>query len=128
MEKAGKKRRDIVFYSEKNGTMITVHNEAARAYSKYLEERPEVASYESCKLLDRGRLNSVQKTDIRGDYFKTDWVSDFYIHNADGTIGVREVICTNDLTRRAEVEKLELSRRYWSLMGVQDWKLVITRK
>ena len=50
--------------------MAVVHSEAARAYSKYLEERPEVASYEACKPLDATRLNSIQKTDIRGEYFQ----------------------------------------------------------
>lgn len=128
MEKARKKTRDIVFHSEKNGEMVTVHSEAARAYSKYLEERPEVLSYESCKLLERGRLNSIQKTDIRGEYFSMDWTSDFYIHHADGTFAVREVISESDLMKRAEIEKLELSRRYWAVAGVHDWKLVITKK
>ena len=66
MDRAGKKVRDISYHSPKTGGMVVVHSEAARVYSKYLEERPEVASYEACKPLDATRLNSVQKTDIRG--------------------------------------------------------------
>ena len=42
MDKAGKKTRDIAYHSAKNGGMVTVHSEAARAYSKYLEERSEI--------------------------------------------------------------------------------------
>ena len=65
MDRAGKKVRDISYHSLKTGGMVVVHSEAARAYSKYLEERPEVASYEACKPLDGTRLNSIHKTDIR---------------------------------------------------------------
>ena len=111
MDRAGKKVRDIAYHSAKNGGMVTVHSEAARAYSKYLEERSDVMSYEACKRLDATRLNSVQKTDIRGRYFKAQWSSDFYIRHADGTAAVRELVSAADLTRRAEVEKLELARR-----------------
>ena len=37
-------------------------------------------------------------------------------------------ISASDLTKRAEVEKLELSRRYWAALGVHDWKIVIAGK
>lgn len=125
-DKAGKKTRDVAYHSAKNGGMVVVHSEAARAYSKYLEERPEITAYEACKPLDATRLNSVQKTDIRGEYFKAQWSSDFYICHADGTAAVRELVNAADLTKRAEVEKLELSRRYWAALGVNDWMVVIT--
>ena len=128
MDRAGKKVRDISYHSGKNGGMAVVHSEAARAYSKYLEERPEVASYEACKPLDATRLNSVQKTDIRGEYFQGQWASDFFIRFADGTTGVRELVSAADLTKRSEVEKLELSRRYWAARGVSDWRIVIAGK
>lgn len=128
MDRAGKKVRDISYHSPKNGGMVVVHSEAARAYSKYLEERPEVVSYEACKRLDATRLNSVQKTDIRGEYFKAQWTSDFCVRFNDGTTGIRELVSASDLTKRAEVEKLELSRRYWAALGVSDWKIVIAGK
>ncbi len=97
----------------------------ARAYTKYLEERPEVASYEACKALELNRLNGLQKTDIRGEYFTQQWTSDFYISFTDGTAAVREIVRADALTKRAEVEKLELSRRYWASLGVANWKIVI---
>jgi hypothetical protein len=126
MDKAGKKTRDIAYHSAKNGGMVTVHSEAARAYSKYLEERSEITAYEACKPLDINRLGALQKTDIRGEYFREQWSSDFYIRHADGTAAVRELVSAADLTKRAEVEKLELSRRYWAALGINDWKVVIT--
>ena len=126
MDKAGKKTRDIAYHSAKNGGMVTVHSEAARAYSKYLEERYEITAYEACKQLDISRLDAIQKTDIRGEYFREQWVSDFYLQFNDGTATVRELVSAADLTRRSEMEKLELSRRYWAALGVVDWKVVIT--
>ena len=128
MDKAGKKTRDVAYHSAKNGGMVTVHSEAARAYSKYLEERPEITAYEACKPLDINRLDALQKTDIRGEYFREQWSSDFYIRHADGTAAVRELVSAADLTKRAEVEKLELSRRYWAALGVNDWMVVITEQ
>ena len=125
-DKVGKKTRDIAYHSGKNGGMVVVHSKAARAYSKYLEERPEITAYEACKPLDINRLDALQKTDIRGEYFREQWSSDFYIRHADGTAAVRELVSAADLTRRAEVEKLELSRRYWAALGVNNWKVVIT--
>ena len=127
-DKAGKKTRDIAYHSAKNGGMVTVHSEAARAYSKYLEERSDVMSYEACKPLDVNRLDTLQKTDIRGEYFKAQWTSDFCVRFSDGTTGVRELVSAADLTKRAEVEKLELSRRYWAALGVNDWMVVITEQ
>ena len=34
MDRAGKRVRDISYHSPKNGGMVVVHSEAARAYSK----------------------------------------------------------------------------------------------
>lgn len=125
MDRAGKRARDIKFHSKKNGKLVLVHSEEARAYTKYLEERPEVASYEAGRPLDAERLNVIQKTDIRGEYFTQPWASDFYIRFTDGTVGIREIVKAGALTKRAEVEKLELSRRYWAARGIANWKIVI---
>ncbi len=126
MDRAGKRVRDIKFYSNKNKSLTLVHSEGTRAYAKYLEERPEVASYEACRALDPNRLNGLQKTDIRGEYFTQQWTSDFYIGFVDGTYAVREIVRADALTKKAEIEKLELSRRYWASLGIANWKIVIT--
>ena len=124
MEKLGSKTRDIKFYSEKNQTMVMVHSKEARAYTKYLESMEQVASYVAGKPLDAERLKLVSKVDIRGEYFETQWQTDFYLIFTDGTVGIRELATAGDLTKRAEVEKLELSRRYWLGAGVTNWKIV----
>ena len=128
MDKPGKKVRDIRFYSEKNEKIMIVHSEGARAYSKYLEDREEVESYEVGKLLDEGRVKMVSRVDIRGEYISQEWTSDFVIKYQDGITGVREIIRPSDLEKRAEVEKLELSRRYWAMLGVANWKVVVLGK
>ena len=128
MDKSGKKVRDIRYFSEKNQKIMIVHSEGARAYSKYLEVREEVESYEVGKLLDEGRLLTIPRVDIRGEYRKQEWCSDFFIKYKDGITGVREIIRPSDLEKRAEVEKLELSRRYWAMLGVVDWKVVVLGK
>ena len=124
MEKLGSKTRDIKFYSKKNQTMVMVHSKEARAYTKYLESMEQVASYVAGKALDAERLQMVPRVDIRGEYFETQWQTDFYLIFADGTVGIRELAAAGDLTKRAAVEKLELSRRYWSAAGVTNWKIV----
>ena len=125
MVKAGTKFRDIRFRSMKNGCVMIVHSAETRAFCKYVEERTEVVSYEVGKALDPGRLKAVSRVDIRGEFFKQEWETDVYLQYEDGTVGIREVVRRSDLDKRAEIEKLELSRRYWKLFGVTDWKVVV---
>ena len=44
---------------------------------------------------------------------------------ADGRKEIREIINSGQLRKRAVVEQLELSRRYWSALDVSDWKVVV---
>ena len=124
MEKVGKKTRDIRFKSTRNKCVMVVHSPEVRAYCKYVEELQGLDSYEVSKALDQGRLRAVPRTEIRGEYFDCEWTTDVYLQYEDGTIGIREVVRRTDLDKRAEIEKLELSRRYWKLFGVTDWKVV----
>lgn len=124
MDKSGRKTRDIKFYSKKNEAMVIVHSKEARAYTKYLEDMEHVSSYVAGKAIDPVRLQMVSKVDIRGDYFKQSWESDFYVLFDEGTVAVRELTTAEALSKRAEIEKLELSRRYWNSVGVTNWKII----
>ena len=62
------------------------------------------------------------------DFLKQEWTTDFYLRFRDGTVGIREIVQQTALQKRAEVEKLELSRRYWAVLGVVDWKVVVLGK
>ena len=128
MNKAKTKSRDIHFWSEKNGKVMCVHTAAERAYARELEESDFVLSYETGVALEPERYAYVNPIDIRKDYFKTDWTTDFAVHFEDGTTGIRELVSIEGLAKRAEMEKLEFSRRYWALENVANWKIVIMEK
>jgi len=125
MRKCNEKGREIRFYSEKNQAFVTVRSKEERSYSKYLEDRKDVTAYEAGKKWSIEHLQQIPRVEIRKEYLSTLWQSDFYITFADGRTAVREVILPEMLTKLADVEKLELSRRYWQSLGIRDWKLVI---
>lgn len=126
MDKFGKKYRDISFRSEKNGKVVCVHSREAREYARILESDDTVECYDTCHLLDRERYQFVSPIDIRKDYFDVEWATDFVLHFTDGNIGIREIVTETMLSKRANIEKLEFSRRYWSASeSVRDWKIII---
>lgn len=125
MRKSGVKTRDIRFFSEKNDTMLCVHTSLERDYAKWLEDQPWVERYETGVLLDASQMDHVSRVDIRSSYFDTSWASDFMVTLADGRKEIREIITLWQLRKRAVVEQLELSRRYWSALDVSDWKVVV---
>jgi len=129
MDKLGKKRRDISFRSIKNQKVVCVHSREAREYARILESDSEIVSYEACFKLDRERYQFVSTVDVRKDYFDVEWATDFVLHFADGSIGIREIVTEAMLSKRANVEKLEFSRRYWSSSeSVRDWKIVLMER
>ena len=125
MRKSGVKTRDIRFFSEKNDTMLCVHTSLERDYAKWLEDQPWVERYETGVLLDASQMDHVSRVDIRSSYFDTSWASDFMVTLADGRKEIREIITLGQLRKKAVVEQLELSRRYWSALDVSDWKVVV---
>ena len=125
MEKAGVRTRDIKFFSEKNQAMVCVHSRKARDFAKWLEQQPWVVGYETCVPLELDKFPNVNPIDIRKEYMQIQWITDFLIQTADGRKSVREFVNTQDFTKKAIIEKLELSRRYWAVLSVSDWKLVI---
>ena len=125
MRKSGVKTRDIRFFSEKNDTMLCVHTSLERDYAKWLEDQPWVERYETGVLLDASQMDHVSRVDIRSSYFDASWASDFMVTLADGRKEIREIISSGQLRKRAVVEQLELSRRYWSALDVSDWKVVV---
>ena len=111
MEKTKAKSRDIQFFSEKNQKQLCVHSKLAR--------------YEVCEKLEKGQYSKINPVGIRKEYFTTDWSTDFILYYKDGRYGIREIVNEVFLKRRALIEKLEFSRRYWSTTSAIDWKIVI---
>ncbi|MEF9954363.1 MAG: hypothetical protein RR785_03765 [Clostridium sp.] len=128
MDKSGTKRRDISFYSDKNQGVVCVHSREAREYARILEQDETVMSYEVGYVLEKERYQFVSPLDIRKDYFSTEWQTDFVLHYEYETIGIREITTEVSLTKRATIEKLEFSRRYWSASEAADWKIVVMEK
>lgn len=124
MQKNDTRSMRITFNSEKNQSIINVNSKYERAYSRKLEEDNSVLSYKACVPLDVSLLNQMDFTDIRKQYRNIQWLSSFVIKYSNGETGVRELINTKNLSKLAEIEKLELSRRYWKLKGINNWKVV----
>ena len=128
MDKTESKYRDIQFYSLKNEALMSVHSRDARIYAGMLENDPHVVRYKCIRPLDPGFMGEVSRLGIRPDYFDTAWASDFWIENDDGSTSIREVVLGIQLIRKAMIEKLELSRRYWNRLDVGDWKVVVMER
>lgn len=124
MERAGERTRNIRFYSQKNNEIVCLHSKWARDYAKWLETQPWVSSYEASFPLDSDIIARISRAGIRADYLQAVWTTDFVLRCADGHKGVRELIQRQQLKKKAYVERLELSRRYWTATDT-EWMVVI---
>lgn len=125
MEKAREKTRDIKFYSEKNHAMICVHTAEARDYAKYLETQDGIESYETNYPLELERFSRVSPVGIRSEYLKMEWTSDFFLRDTAGRRSIHEIATPGMLEKRSVIERLELSRRYWSALDIQEWRIIL---
>lgn len=124
MERTGERTRDIRFFSNKNGDIVCLHSKWVRDYAKWLETQPWVQSYEADCPLDADIMGRISRAGIRTDYMQAGWATDFLICYADGHKGVRELVQQQQLKKKAYVERLELSRRYWAATDT-EWMVVI---
>ena len=125
MHKDKARTRDIYFFSQKSNQMMCVHSERAREHARRLEEDGGVESYEVNVQLNIDQYAYLSAVDIRASYFQTQWTSDFMVRYRDGRREIQEIVNVEDLKKRAVIEKLELSRRYWELMQVSKWCVVL---
>lgn len=134
MQKIKTQRQDFQFYSEKNKRIFIAHSLEAKKFADMLEEDKTVLSYQVCVPIDPQKLLKVSMVDIRKEYkpelnaTEPMWETDFLIEYATGKKAVRELSKDELLEKRAELEKLELSRRYWKSQGITDWKIVLFQK
>lgn len=125
MEKNGTRRRDIRFYSAKNDSVVLVHTQAARDYAKRLDSDQNVQSYVPGYPLNRERYQHISPVGIRKTYFETEWATDFFVTYSDGSTAAIELARQDDLRKRACVEKLEFSRRYWAEQDIGRWAVAL---
>lgn len=125
MKKKGLKARAIKFYSKKNEQIIVTYSNAEKEYLRKLDVEEHVKSYTTNFELDCERIKKLKETGIRKAYFDISWMTDLKIINNNGSIAVREFTSKEDLMKKATIEKLELSRRYWNSFQINDWKIVL---
>lgn len=127
MEKKNAKTREITFKSSKNSELRMVHNRTARNYAECLERDNKVESYRTnVPLVSLAEYANM--LGIRPAYQSEQWTTDFVVSGADGSVMVAEISDEESLKRKAIVEKLEISRRYWHSKGVNAWKIIIGKK
>jgi len=129
MNRVTANQRGIKFYSKKNGTTLTVCSEGMRHYASLLESDRHIAIYRVHEAFDMSEL-SVDSVDIRSDYMDIEspsgvWASDFWIEFDNGAYAIRELVDNASFGKRAVLERLELSRRYWAAQHITDWKVVV---
>ena len=127
MEKLAAKTRDIKFFSKKNGAMITVHSIWAKKYTEMLEEDSSIKLYRTNIALENWG-DKISTIGLRTSYLQTGWSSDFMLVMQDGSVAIRELMTADDLKKKAEMEKLEISRRYWKVAHVNDWGVGMVTK
>lgn len=120
------KTREISFVSTKDNLQKTVTNDFERTFAITLDADENVISYDCSVILED--INSrVSLRGIRTRYRNVEWASSFYVRYKNGERVVYEIVCESWLEKLTVIEKLELSRRYWSAVGTVDWKMVVVR-
>ena len=128
MKKKDDKVRNITFYSTKNKRIVTVHSEMAKGFAEYLEKDEKVLSYETDVTLSNLSL-TINTNGFRKSMIKGEWVSDFMVLEQNQLPKIIEIVSEEQLEKkRVCSERLELSRRYWSVAGISGWKVVIMKK
>lgn len=125
MKKKGLKARAIKFYSKKNEQIIVTYSNEEKEYVKRLDLDDLVRGYTTNFELDNIKVKELKDAGIRKSYFDISWMTDLKIVKHDGSIAIREFVNKEDLMKKANIEKLELSRRYWNSFQINDWKIVL---
>ena len=128
MNPKNQQKREIKFSSPKNNRLLVVNSEAAMSVASNLESDSNVVSYQPNWPLENDALNRISHVDIRASYFQKVWTTDFRLILRGGVPAVRELVTLNNLSVRAYLERLELSRRYWELLGVTNWKIIVVEE
>lgn len=114
---------EITFYSGKCAKNITVLGKEARTVAKLLERDTSVLGY-STMIPFQVNQSEISIVGIRPSYLSENWVTDFCVECADGSKFALEVAAKESMKKRAEIEKLELSRRFWKSRGIK-WKVAV---
>ncbi len=123
MKKKDAKTREITFSSKKNAAIRSVHSKAMRTVAELLENEENVIRYETGIEINASLITDV--TGIRPAYLKEKWTSDFRIYYEDGSIKIWEVLEEAQSEKKAALEQLEISRRFWKSQNVNNWDIIL---
>lgn len=124
MTQVGSQSMDIIFTGKKKLGTMTAHRREIVDYIKKLDDDEKVETYDVSVELEEW-ADTISLVGVRKAYHEADWTTDCLIQYKDGTQAVREFVKREWLKKRAEVEKLEISRRYWAARQVYDWGVYI---
>lgn len=126
MRNANKITMEIRFVSKKDGLVKLVSNRDELKFAQQLDEDDTVVRYQTSVPMENWTARTYS-TGIRKTYRETKWLTSFIVEYTDGTKAAYEVIREYHLEKRAEVEKLEISRRYWTAVGMDKWKMILLK-
>ena len=90
---------------------------------RLLENDDRVEHYDTDVPLEKV-AEKIDATGLRDAYLTIGWKTDFMIYLIDERIVIVEVETRENLEKKASIEQLEISRRYWKGQ-VDDWKIVM---
>lgn len=93
-------------------------------FSSICRTYDEVQYAYAIKLSEDSEVREVQCNVLLEDTSEGEFTSDFVIQMQDETVAVRECVLWSNLLRPRTVKLLDLSQRYWSKRGINDWKVV----
>ena len=127
MERMDARVRDISFRSQKNECIVTVHSSIARKLAAEFESDENIIRYHT-DVPVHYEDGCIDTTGIRTSYLDDRWKSDFMVERVDGSLEIYEVTSPFLLTKKAIIEKYELSRRYWNSQNINGWTLCIVEE
>lgn len=119
--------REITFFSKKCDCTISVLGKEARALAEKLENDSRILRYKS-KIPFTVNPSIVSVHGLRPAYLAEKWVSDFYVETVDGEFAIIEAVSSENLLRKSEMEKLEISRRHWRANGKKWFIHIVNSK
>ena len=87
-----------------------------------LEDDEGVKSFRMNVLIDGGIIPPRSSWQPK-EPFMTDFLIEYIDH-----VAVREAVAREQLNRVSVLEKLDYSRRFWRLQGIEDWGLVVDKR
>lgn len=122
MRKQSTKERYVTRQFQKTEDPCRIYDDIQRAFAMKLEDDEGVKSFRMNVLIDGGIIPPRSSWQPK-EPFMTDFLIEYIDH-----VAVREAVAREQLNRVSVLEKLDYSRRFWRLQGIEDWGLVVDKR